>query len=58
MKRPWKTWRPRLRGPQGPMSKAKMRGYENALYGVADYLVLPIGGWRIFSYTELFGVRS
>jgi len=33
-----------LRDPQSPpMSGTKGRGYANALYGVADYLVLPIG---------------
>jgi O-antigen/teichoic acid export membrane protein len=43
MKRSWKIWRPRLHSPLGPMSGTKVRGYENAFYGVADYLALPIG---------------
>jgi O-antigen/teichoic acid export membrane protein len=43
MKRSWKIWRPGLHGSQGPMNVTKVRGYENAFYGVADYLALPIG---------------
>jgi O-antigen/teichoic acid export membrane protein len=44
MKRLWKTWRMGLRDPQSsPMSEARDRGWANGFYGVADYLVLPIG---------------
>jgi O-antigen/teichoic acid export membrane protein len=44
MKRFWKTWRMGLRDPQSsPMSDTRGQGWANALYGVADYLVLPIG---------------
>lgn len=44
MKRRWKSWRTELRGTYSPlMSDAKRRGYANALYGVADYVALPLG---------------
>jgi O-antigen/teichoic acid export membrane protein len=44
MKQFWKTWRVRPRDLQNRLtSETLRRGYTNALYGVADYLVLPIG---------------
>ena len=44
MKRLWRIWRRGLRGHLGPLrGDTNARGYENALYGVADYLALPIG---------------
>lgn len=44
MKRLCRTWRLGLRGHLGPLrGDTKARGYENAFYGVADYLALPTG---------------
>jgi O-antigen/teichoic acid export membrane protein len=44
MKRVWKAWRVVARDPKDArMSDAKSRGWTNGFYGVADYLVLPIG---------------
>lgn len=44
MKHLWKTWRMSLRDPRRPLtSDTGRRGCANAFYGVADYLVLPIG---------------
>ena len=44
MKRLWNTWRKRLRKPQSSrMSATRGRDCANAFYGVADYLVLPVG---------------
>jgi len=44
MKHLWKTWRIRPRTPGRPLtSDTRRRGCANAFYGVADYLVLPIG---------------
>jgi O-antigen/teichoic acid export membrane protein len=40
----WKTWGVRLRKPNSLlMSNDRRRGSENAFYGVADYLALPLG---------------
>ena len=44
MKQLWKTWHMRPRDLRSRlMSEMRRQGYANALYGVADYLVLPIG---------------
>jgi O-antigen/teichoic acid export membrane protein len=44
MRRLWKRWRMNLRDPQSPLvSDTERRGIANAIYGVADYLALPIG---------------
>jgi O-antigen/teichoic acid export membrane protein len=44
MSRLWKTWSVALRVLQGSrISDAKGRSWANAFYGVADYLVMPIG---------------
>src|ERR1700737_4199773 len=44
MKRLWNTWHKGLRKPQSSgMSATRGRDWANAFYGVADYLVLPIG---------------
>jgi O-antigen/teichoic acid export membrane protein len=44
MKQLWKTWRMRPRDLRSRLtSETRRRGYTNALYGVADYLVLPVG---------------
>jgi O-antigen/teichoic acid export membrane protein len=43
MRRLWTEWR-LVRDPHSSlMSDTKRRGYSNALYGVADYLALPLG---------------
>jgi O-antigen/teichoic acid export membrane protein len=40
----WKTWRTKLHSPRSQlMSDTGRQGYANAIYGVADYLALPIG---------------
>jgi O-antigen/teichoic acid export membrane protein len=44
MRRLWTTWRVKLRDPHSPlMSDTKRQGCTNAVYGVADYLALPLG---------------
>jgi O-antigen/teichoic acid export membrane protein len=44
MKRGGNVWRTNLRAPQGLLGDVTKNGnWANALYGVADYLVLPVG---------------
>lgn len=44
MKRGGNVWRPGLRAPQGLVRNITKNGnWANALYGVVDYLVLPVG---------------
>jgi O-antigen/teichoic acid export membrane protein len=44
MKRLWMTWRTAFQNPVGQVaSDIEQRGYANAIYGIADYVALPIG---------------
>jgi O-antigen/teichoic acid export membrane protein len=44
MKRLWNTWHMRPHDQRSRLtSKTRRQGYANALYGVADYLALPMG---------------
>jgi O-antigen/teichoic acid export membrane protein len=44
MKHRWNTWRESIRGPRNPLMRNTGRGsYANSIYGIADYLTLPIG---------------
>ena len=44
MKRTWQAWRTMLRPfKESQASDSRRRGYANAIYGMADYLSLPIG---------------
>jgi O-antigen/teichoic acid export membrane protein len=40
----WRRWRGIFRNPRSPLtSRTRRQGYGNGFYGVADYLVWPIG---------------